>query len=65
MSNILCRGEIQATFYKVNGVASKVYEVGDRVVQIVIIPHPVVQLKVVDELSDSDRGKGGFGSTGK
>ena len=59
------RGEIQATFYKVNGVASKVYEVGDRVVQIVIIPHPVVQLQVVDELSESSRGKGGFGSTGK
>jgi dUTP pyrophosphatase len=59
------RGELQATFHKINGVASKVYEVGDRVVQIVIIPHPVVQIQVVDELSESSRGKGGFGSTGK
>jgi dUTP pyrophosphatase len=59
------RGELQATFYKLNGISSKVYEVGDRVVQIVIIPHPVVQLNVVDELSDSARGDGGFGSTGK
>ena len=59
------RGELQATFHKVNGVASKVYEVGDRVVQIIIVPHPVIQLKVVDELSESERGKGGFGSTGK
>jgi dUTP pyrophosphatase len=59
------RGELQATFHKVNGVASKVYEVGDRVCQIIIVPHPVIQLKVADELSDTDRGKGGFGSTGK
>jgi dUTP pyrophosphatase len=59
------RGEIQATFHKTLGVSSKVYEVGDRVVQIIIIPHPVVQLQIVDELSESARGKGGFGSTGK
>ena len=59
------RGELQATFHKTIGVASRVYEVGDRVCQIIIIPHPVVQLQVVDELSESSRGDGGFGSTGK
>ncbi len=59
------RGELQATFIKLNGLDSIVYNVGDRVCQIIIVPHPVIQLKVVDELSESSRGIGGFGSTGK
>jgi dUTP pyrophosphatase len=59
------RGELQATFNKLNGLDSMAYNVGDRVVQLVIIPHPVVQLKEVDELSNSERGEGGFGSSGK
>jgi dUTP pyrophosphatase len=48
-----------------NGLDSIAYNVGDRVCQIIIVPHPVIQLKVVDELSESSRGIGGFGSTGK
>jgi dUTP pyrophosphatase len=59
------RGELQATFRKHKGVASKTYEVGDRVAQIMIIPHPPIEFHVVDELSDTERGEGGFGSTGK
>jgi dUTP pyrophosphatase len=59
------RGELQATFIKLNGLDSIAYNVGDRVCQIIIVPHPVIQLKVVDELSESSRGIGGFGSTGK
>jgi dUTP pyrophosphatase len=59
------RGELQATFHKTNGLDSFAYKVGDRVCQIIIIPYPVIELQVVDELSDSERGKGGFGSTGK
>ena len=39
------------------------YEVGDRVGQIVIMPVPQIEFNVVDELSTSDRGMGGFGST--
>ena len=59
------RGELQATFRKHKGVASKTYEVGDRVAQIMIIPHPPIEFEETDELSDSERGEGGFGSTGK
>jgi dUTP pyrophosphatase len=59
------RGELQATFNKIYGKDSESYKVGDRVCQIIIIPHPQVDLLEVDELSDSDRGTGGFGSTGK
>ncbi len=41
------------------------YNIGDRVGQLVIIPYPKVQFEEVAELSDSDRGNGGYGSTGK
>jgi len=58
------RGELQATFNK-NGVKDDFYKVGDRVVQIIIVPHPIIQIVEVDELSESNRGVGGFGSTGK
>ena len=59
------RGELQATFNKLYDNDSESYNIGDRVCQIIIIPHPQVDLIEVDELSDSERGTGGFGSTGK
>jgi len=59
------RGELQATFRKERGVASKKYEVGDRVLQLMIIPHPTIEFNEVNELSNTERGEGGFGSTGK
>jgi dUTP pyrophosphatase len=59
------RGELQATFRKERGVASRKYEVGDRVVQLMIIPHPTIEFNEVNELSNTERGEGGFGSTGK
>lgn len=57
------RGEIQATFNKVHQKLNK-YNVGDRIAQIMIIPYPQVSFIEVDELSSSERGSGGFGSTG-
>ena len=59
------RGELQATFKKTNGLDSLAYKVGDRIAQIMIIPHPPIEFNEVDELSDTERGDGGFGSTGK
>ena len=59
------RGELQATFRKEKGVISKKYEVGERIAQIMIIPHPPINFVEVDELSTTERGDGGFGSTGK
>ena len=41
------------------------YKVGDRIGQVVIIPYPQIEFKEVDELSSTERGEGGFGSTGK
>jgi dUTP pyrophosphatase len=59
------RGEIQATFKKENGLDSLAYKVGDRICQITIIPHPTIEFEEVNELNNTERGQGGFGSTGK
>ena len=59
------RGELQATFKKTNGLDSLAYKVGDRIAQIMIIPYPPIEFDEVAELSDTERGEGGFGSTGK
>lgn len=40
-------------------------EAGERLVQGVIVPVPSVQIQEVEELSETSRGVGGFGSTGK
>jgi dUTP pyrophosphatase len=37
---------------------------GDRIAQLIVIPYVPVDLVTVSELSDTERGKGGFGSTG-
>ena len=58
------RGELQATFKKTQGLDSLKYNVGDRGAQIIILPYPQVFMVESDELSDTDRGTGGFGSTG-
>jgi len=41
------------------------YEVGDKIGQLVIIPYPTIEYVEADKLSDTQRGNGGFGSTGK
>lgn len=39
------------------------HEIGDRIGQIIIMPYPQIEFNLVDELSTTDRGIGGFGST--
>lgn len=41
------------------------YKVGERIGQMVAMPFPKMDIQVVDELSLTERGEGGFGSTGK
>ena len=41
------------------------YEIGERIAQLIIMPIPKIEFIEADELSDSDRGEGGFGSSGK
>lgn len=58
------RGEVKFQFRKTNPMVQKDYEVGDRVGQMMIVPIPQVYIEEVDSLSDTERGSGGFGSTG-
>jgi len=60
------RGEIRFKFRPIDGLLdAKIYHQYDRVGQLIIMPYPPVEFNVVDTLSDSERGTGGFGSTGK
>lgn len=65
------RGEIMVSFKNrdkyIDNIPQlfKPYEVGDKVAQLIIIPYPKIQFVEVDELSDSDRGKNGHGSSGR
>lgn len=61
------RGEIKAKFNLINDGSGhfEVYKIGERIAQLIIMPYPEVTFEEVDELSDSDRGTGGYGSSGK
>lgn len=41
------------------------YEVGDRIGQIIILPYPSINYVEVNELTETERGTSGYGSTGK
>lgn len=43
----------------------KPYQIGDRIGQLIIIPYPQIEFEEVDELSETERATGGYGSTGK
>ena len=43
----------------------QLYEIGDRIAQIIIIPIPHIEFEEVEELSDSNRSAGAYGSSGK
>ena len=59
------RGEIMGTFNTSTREYRNPYKVGDRVMQIIIMPYPYIKFIESEELSETDRGTGGFGSTGK
>lgn len=41
------------------------YECGERIAQMIILPYPQIEFEEVEELSETERGEGGYGSTGK
>lgn len=55
------RGEVKLRFYATD----KVYLIGDKIGQLVIMPYPEIDFVECNELSKSDRNTGGFGSTNK
>ena len=58
------RGEVNAILFNL-GKAPFTIKRGDRIAQMVICKLPEIELKEVAALSESDRGTGGFGSSGK
>lgn len=72
------RGEIKLRFKRVEmanvyyGVGKEFthyvggdYSVGDKIGQLIIMPYPKIVVEIVDELDSTERGEGGFGSSGK
>lgn len=59
------RGEIRVLL--LNTDPADVFPVrrGDRIAQLLVVAHPAVEPVAVDELADSARGEGGFGSSGR
>ena len=43
----------------------KFFETGERIAQLIIIPYPEIEVEEALELSNTERGEGGFGHTGK
>ena len=57
------RGEIKVVLVNLSD-QSFVLEPGERIAQMVVAKHEQIEWSPVNELSDSERGTGGFGSTG-
>lgn len=57
------RGEIKAVFAGVR--EGDAYQPGDRIAQLVIMPVPAVKFVEAEELTETQRGAGGYGSTGR
>lgn len=63
------RGEIMLKFKSVLSssgqyISGKEYYIGDRVGQLIILPYPQIEFEEVGELSETERGTGGYGSSG-
>ncbi|MBR6509404.1 MAG: dUTP diphosphatase [Clostridia bacterium] len=58
------RGEIMVSLHN-HSAETQVIADGERIAQLVIAPFLAVNFDEVEELTDTDRGSGGFGSTGK
>ncbi len=58
------RGEIGVILANISN-KPFVVEDGDRIAQLVFAKHETISWETVEQLSETDRGEGGFGSTGK
>ena len=58
------RGEVCVALHN-HGEYIREVKPGERIAQMVVMPYVNVSLELAEDLSDTDRGEGGFGSTGK
>ena len=57
-------GEIMLSYKPTNDNIQKIYEIGDKIAQLIILPYPEVSYTEVESLSETDRGENGHGSSG-
>lgn len=58
------RGEYMVALHN-DSIAARTVSPGDRIAQLIVMPYLNVEFEEVDELSDTERGDDGFGSTGR
>ena len=58
------RGEWIIALHNDSDYEQRIYD-GDRIAQLVLLPYQTMNFQEVNSLSETDRGSGGFGSTGK
>ena len=58
------RGEIMLTFRPQFEGSGKVYDIGDKICQLIIMPYPIIEPVEATELSETERGENGHGSSG-
>ena len=60
------RGEVRVKMIRDDSTVGyrQTHKIGDRIAQAMIIPYPKVEFEAVESLTDTERGDGGFGSTG-
>ena len=59
------RGEIIFKFRVTNDDWQDIYDVGDRIGQLIITPYPRIDFQESESLTPTERGEGGYGSTGR
>lgn len=61
------RGEVKAVFDRFSfwPYEWEIYRAGDRICQLIILPVPTIEWEEAEELTNTERGEGGYGSTGR
>lgn len=57
------RGEILCKFKITTDALPTIYQPGEKIAQLIILPYPTIEPVVVEELEETERGDNGFGST--
>ena len=57
------RGEIMCKFKLTTDALPTIYQPGEKIAQLIIMPYPTIEPTLVEELTKGDRGENGFGSS--
>lgn len=57
------RGELMGKFKITTDALPTVYKEGERILQLIVLPYPKMEITMVEELAKSERGENGYGST--